>query len=368
MLLKGIRVLDFTTLLPGPMCSLFLADLGAEIIKVEPIEGDRARFLDAEQNFSPFFEALNRNKKSICVNLKTKDGKKIALDLARKSDVVIESMRPRKMDGLGLGYLQIRKLNKKIIYCSLSAYGQTGARRKKAGHDLNFLSLSGAFELLKSKDVPGIQLADTSSSLVAAISILAALNNKNSTGKGDYIDVAILDSMLSMMNVHISLFSAFKKRSGLLFGEFPCYNVYKTKDGRFVSLAAFEEKFWENFCKSFDAKNLLKKRMDKSSVKNVAGIISAKTLGEIMDLSSLNEFCAEPVLGLQETLGDKSLESRKILLKNKFVTVGFPSKFNSSRLVYREAPKLGENTDEILSKIGFSKQEIKKMKEEKIVK
>jgi len=367
MLLKGIRILDFTTLLPGPMCSLFLADLGAEVIKIEALEGDMMRFHDNDSGKSPLFEAINRNKKSVCIDLKSKEGKKIAAELAKKSDVIIESMRPGKMEDLGLGYKEISKINKRIVYCSLSAYGQKEARKDKAGHDVNFLALSGSFELLKSKEIPGLQFADTSSSLVAAVSILAALNKRNSAKKGEFIDVAILDSMLAMISIHIALHSASNKMSDLLLGKVPCYNVYRTKDSKLISIAAVEGKFWENFCNAFNAKGLLKEKLNKGFVEKVANLISSKTFDDIKKLNDANEFCMEPLLNFDEVLNDKALDSRKILLKNDVVSVAFPAKFGSVELKYNKSPKLGENTDEILSGLKYSKSGIMGLKRNKVV-
>ena len=176
MLLKGLRVLDMSALLPGPMCSLFLADLGAEVIKIESPKGDMMRRFEICGEKSPYFEALNRNKKSVVIDLKTKEGKSSFLKLAKNADVIIEGFRPGKLNDLGVGYSAIKKLNPKIVYCSISGYGQKGHLKNKAGHDLNYASLSGILDVMSFFPfVPGVQVADVGCALIVAVSILAAL-------------------------------------------------------------------------------------------------------------------------------------------------------------------------------------------------
>ena len=192
MLLKGIKVLDLSSLLPGPLCSMMLADLGAEVIKIESPKGDMMRTFE-----NSFFKALNRNKKSIVIDLKTSEGKQIFKRLAKNADVIIEGFRPGKLGSLGLGYNEIRKINPKIIYCSITGYGQKGKNKDKAGHDLNYSALSGMLHVISEKPiVPGVQIADVSSAFIAAFSIASSLLQRERTDKGNYIDVSMFRSSL----------------------------------------------------------------------------------------------------------------------------------------------------------------------------
>ena len=226
MILKGFRILDMSSLLPGPMCSLFLADLGAEVIKIESPKCDMMRYLEAESIKSPYFEALNRNKKSVVIDIKSKEGKEMFLGLAKEADVVIEGMRPGKAGILGVGYNSVKKINPGIVYCSISGYGQKGPLKNKAGHDLNYASLSGLLDVIShSPFVPGVQVADAGSALVAAVSILAALLHREKTGKGTYIDVSVFNSAISLIGMHIAHRSVSKKSDTILSGAMPCYNV-----------------------------------------------------------------------------------------------------------------------------------------------
>ena len=184
MLLKGVRILDMSNLLPGPMCSLFLADLGADVIKIESLNGDAMRRFQNDSGKSPYFNALNRNKKSIALNLKTSEGRKIFMRLARSADVIIEGFRPGKIESLGAGYKQVRKINPKIIYCSITGYGQKGAYKNKAGHDLNYAALSGVLDVISEKPfVAGMQIADAGSALIAAFAIAAALFQREKSNR-----------------------------------------------------------------------------------------------------------------------------------------------------------------------------------------
>src|SRR3989344_8060148 len=236
MLLKGVNVLDLSNLLPGPMCSLFLADLGAEVIKVESLSGDAMRYFEAKQkNTSPYFKALNRNKKSVALNLKAEEGKEIFMRLAKNADVVIEGFRPGKVEALGISYKSLRKINPKIVYCSITGYGQKGAYRNKAGHDLNYAALSGVLDVISEKPfVAGMQIADAGSALIAAFAIAAALFQREKTGKGEYIDIAVTDGALSLISMHLAYRSISNNRKTILSGSMPCYNVYETKDSKFV--------------------------------------------------------------------------------------------------------------------------------------
>lgn len=266
MMLKGIRIIDLSRLLPGPYASMLLGDLGAEIIKVEePGQGDYMRhFLPQIDGTSVFFLAVNRNKKSITLNLKKERGKKILLALIQQADVLLESFRPGVMDGLGLGYESLKEINPGLVYCSLTGYGQDGPYRDRAGHDINYLATSGVLGITGVRGgqpvIPGVQIADLTGGMFAVIGILSALVQKQRSGKGTYLDVAMTDGLFSVMSIHLASFMAGvpAERGGMMLsGGIVCYNVYQTRDGGYVALGALEKKFWVNFCHGLERPDLI---------------------------------------------------------------------------------------------------------------
>ena len=256
--LNGIRILDLTRLLPGPYCSMLLADFGAEVIKIEePSEGDYARKFPPTQNGFGFWHLqLNRNKKSLAVDLKTKAGKEVFFKLLSKADVVMESYRPGVLQRLGIDYATARKVNSKIVYCSLSGYGKQGPRVNEADHDINYVSLAGVTSMSGEQNgrpaIPGVLMADMNAASLAAVSILIALRHAEQTGEGQEIEVALYNSALSLMPGAASLYfgSGFVAERGnnWLTGAYANYNIYETKDHRYLAVGALEKKFWANLC------------------------------------------------------------------------------------------------------------------------
>lgn len=362
MLLKGIKILDLSSLLPGPLCSLFLADLGAEVIKIESPNGDFMRSLEMSGERSPYFSALNRNKSSIAINLKAAEGKKVFMDLAKNADVIIEGFRPGKAGVLGVGYKDIKKINPKIIYCSITGYGQKSRYKNKAGHDLNYSALSGLLDVLSSKPfVPGVQVADVSGAFIAAFSITSSLFYREKTGKGNYIDVSIFDSAISTIGMHLAQRSVSKNSKTILSGSKACYNIYETKDGKYASLGAIEPKFWRSFCSAIKRDDLVHRQFDEKIIKKIKQIFKSRPLDEWLILSQKYDFCCEPVKKIEEIANDGSL-NRKILKIDGISQATMPAIFSSGKLRYSKAPKLGENTDEILSSIGYGKEAIAKLR------
>lgn len=366
MLFKGVKVLDLSTLLPGPMCSLFLADLGAEVIKVESLKGDSMRRFEAGK-ITPYFSALNRNKKSIALNLKTKAGKKIFLELAKNADIIIEGFRPGKVDALGIGYENVKKINPRIVYCSITGYGQKGSFRNKAGHDINYSSLSGLLDVLSTKHfVPGVQIADVSCALIAAFSIVASLFNREKNGNGNYIDVSVFNSALSIISIHIAQHSA-RMKSNVLSGNTPCYNVYETKEGKYVSLGAVENKFWQSFCLAVGRKDLLVKQFDTSIFEDMKKLFKSKTLKELIDMNNKYDFCCEPVKKIEDVI--KDTPNKKNLVEiDGIKQVAIPVIFSTfGRLTYSRSPKLGEHTEEILLGAGYNKKVMNKLRKKAVI-
>ena len=387
--LSGIRVLDLSRLLPGPYCSMMLGDLGAEIIKVEePGRGDYIRYylpkLKAE---SAFFLALNRNKRSMTLNLKSERGKKIFIDLVKNVDVVLESFRPGVMEKLGIGYKKLQKSNPKIIVCSISGYGQDGPYAEKAGHDINYLSIAGITGLTKTKDgkpvIPGIQIADIGGGMMAAYCILAAIIDREKTGKGQYIDISMTDAAMTWSTMYLGKYFADgkipKPSSELLTGQFACYNIYKTKDGGYMSLGALEPQFWSAFCKAIGMEDMIPRQMDEGEkaeklISEVKKIFLEHTKDEWIELLKNVGCCCEPVNNFDEMLSDPQIIHRKMICEIEHPKEGtirqinFPGKFSATPARVRlSPPALGQHTEEILKKLGETNKEIVNLRKEKVI-
>jgi len=265
--LENVRVLDLSRMLPGPFASMMLGDLGAEIIKVEePRTGDPTRWsLPLIAGQSAAFLQVNRNKKSIAIDLKRDEGREIFLKLAERADVVLDQFRPGVVDRLGVGYAAVSEVNPRIVYCSLTGFGQDGPHRDRSGHDLNYLALSGVLGLTTDERgkpvIPGVQVADLAGGMIAAYGIIAALYARERTGRGQFVDVSMYDVMMAMLPVPAAQYFAgatlkVGDKYGLS-GAYPFYNVYETGDGRFMTLGALEPKFWENFCRKAGREDLI---------------------------------------------------------------------------------------------------------------
>ena len=374
MVLQAIRVLDLTRLLPGPYCTLMLADFGAEVIKVEdPVAGDYLRDfepkLDAD---SAVFHSLNRNKKSICLDLKTEKERSHFLKLVETADVVMESFRPGVMKRLGLDYETLKQINPRLIYCAITGYGQTGPYKDKPGHDINYLSYAGLLYVMGEKDrkpvIPATQIADIGGGAYPAIAgILLALFEREKTGKGQLVDVSMLDGVVSWM--HMLLPNVFAEREvtrgeELLNGGFACYQVYETKDNRFLSMGGIEQKFWKVFCEGIERQDFIDcldapKEKQEQMIHETQTIIARKTLEEWLDIFSEKEACVTPVKIMEETLEDSQLQAREMIQTiahpelGNMKQIGNPIKLSESpKETFLPAPKRGEHTELILREIG----------------
>ena len=302
-MLNGIKIIDFTNYIPGPFATLRLSELGAEIIKIEAPEGDPAR----NTGKGYVFAAHNRGKKSITINLKHEEGKRIALDLIADADAVIESFRPGVMKKLGLGYEAVSGINPGIVYCSLTGYGTSGGMSQLGSHDLNYMSLSGALSQMKDDSGrpihPTNTFADYFGGLAASERILAGLVSRGATGRGSYHCISIVESMASLMANHVLI----EKETGypngvsVLNNTIISYSLYETKDGRHVSLAALEPKFWQNFCEALGRDDWLQAHYSKPDMSNpvyreVADLFKSKTLSEWSEFGIQVDCCLAPVL------------------------------------------------------------------------
>ena len=379
--LKGIRILDLTRLLPGPYCSMMLADFGAEVIKIEePLEGDYARNFPPFQNGFGFWHLqLNRNKKSLAVDLKTVEGKEVFFRLLSKADVVMESYRPGVLKRLGIDYESARRINPKIVYCSLSGYGKKGPRANEADHDINYVSLAGVTSMSGEKNgrpaIPGVLMADMNAASLAAVSILIALRHADKTGEGQEIEVALYNSALSLMPGAASLYfgSGFVAERGnnWLSGAYANYNIYETKDHRYLAVGALEKKFWANLCTVLGRTDMIDMLDNENNHREAKDDLNTefkkKTLSEWEKLLAGKDTCTTPVLNFDEALSaDQTLANDMVLTIDDsevgcYKQMGFPIKMSGTPGSLRNrAPRLGENTAELLKECGYSDEEIKK--------
>jgi alpha-methylacyl-CoA racemase len=263
--LSGIKILDLTRLLPGPMCTLHLADMGADVIKIEDtVAGDYARFIPPMQHKNSFFfNSVNRNKKSVAIDYTKEKGRELFLKFVETADVLVESFRPGLMAKFGLDYNTLKKINPRLIYCSITGYGQTGPYSDKAGHDINFCAYAGVLHKKNEKpSIPNFQIGDSiGGTLNAAMGILAALVQQKMTGEGQYIDVAMMDGVLA--HATTSLAQINNGEHGFLTGALPCYAIYETSDNKYMALGALEFKFWERFCKTINRTDLVEHHLKK---------------------------------------------------------------------------------------------------------
>ncbi|MGA8831323.1 MAG: CaiB/BaiF CoA transferase family protein [Desulfomonilaceae bacterium] len=379
--LSGLKVLDLTMNLPGPYMAWLLALLGSDVVKVEnPSGGDYSRALMGDGNSSPFFEAVNRNKKSVALNLKHPEGKRIFLTLLKSYDVLIDGFRPGTMEKLGLGYDDTSKVNPRIIHVSISGYGQTGPNRLKAGHDINYLALSGILSMTGSRNgdlaLPGVQVADLAGgSLMALTGLLAAIIQREKTGKGQFVDVSMYDGLLSMATMVFAGVEAGLEPpdpSGMtLNGRYPCYGLYKTSDGRYMSLGALEFKFWKNFCVAVSREDLIGTQFgDSEVVAQLDVLFASKTQEQWTKFVAGADACCEPVLNLYEAVDSPLAQARSMVNSNPDGkrSLGCPLKLSAScPPPDKPAPNLGEHTREVLKGIGITDDELRSLAHDGII-
>lgn len=348
--LDGITVLDLTRLLPGGVATMWLANFGADVIKVEqPGVGDYAR------STKPLFEATNRGKKSVEIDLKDPDGRAAFLHLADRADVVVESFRPGVMDRLGCGYEVLSARNPRLVYCAITGYGQTGPWRDMAGHDINYTAMAGLLELVGCSGgppaIPATQIADLAGgSMQAVIGILLALLSRHRSGQGQFIDVSMMDGVAAMLPVALSQFQATgvlpERGAEFLTGKFACYNVYPTQDGRWLAVGALESKFWINLCTALGRTDFIADQYAPDSRQDeikraLAGQFSEKTAAEWWTLLRAVECCVTPLRTLAEVAADPHFEERPIGL--------IPKLSDTPARQCTAGPSLGEHTREILA-------------------
>jgi len=379
--LSGLRVLDASRLLPAALCTQMLADLGADVLKVEePGRGDYQRsFPPMARHDSGTFLLCNRNKKSMTLNLKDQRGKEIFKDLARSSDILVEGFRPGVMERLGLDYQTMRDVNPRLVYCSVSGYGQTGPYRLAAGHDLNYMGIAGSLPLFAKTPgqplVPGLLVADIGGgSLMAVYGILAAILARHQTGQGQHVDVSMMDGAMAFLAYHAAepLFGNHDPQGGEYrnAGGAACYNIYTCRDGGQVTLGALEQHFWHRFCDAAGCPDLKEEQFPEGAAREeqftkVRAIFVQRTRAEWMDIFAANDIPAGPVNTIREAFHDPQVKAREMLVhidhptEGRIPQLGFPVKFSHTPGQMRlPPPRLGEHTSEVLQALGLSSAEI----------
>lgn len=365
--LRGIKVLDVSAIYPGPYCSLVLADMGADVVKVEPPGiGDPMREISHS-----IFRSVNRNKKSIVLDLKREPGREAFQDLACWADVVVEGFRPGVAARLNIDYETLSALNSSLIYCSLSGYGQDGPYRDWVGHDLNYVGVSGAAAVGGEPDgrddwSTTIPVADVAGALFAANSILAALIWRGTSGRGQYLDVSLTDAMVALTGLRIvDYFGRGRPSKPELIAK-GAMGIFYARDGKGLTLAALEDKFFQRLCNAIGRPDLSEdSRYAERAVRNrhwkaLHGVLAEEFLkrdrNDWVSLFVIAEVPCAPAHQLDDLLGDPQICARSLLLRepDEFIDVAFPVKLSETPWTKRfEAPALGQHTEEIMQLIGY---------------
>ncbi|NPV03898.1 MAG: CoA transferase [Syntrophaceae bacterium] len=382
--LDSTLVLDLSSRMPGPMCTQILADLGAEVIKIE-----NPKMPDLFRQFQPLvdgtgslFHVCNRNKKGLTLELRHPKGRKIFLALAHRADVVVEAFRPGTMDRMGLGYETLKKANPALIYCSLTAFGQTGPYCLRPAHDLNLVALSGILDLLGYKDgppiVPPVQISGLGGALLGAVGILSALLSRGKTGLGRAVDISLFDGVSAFAALEMSRFMAGHPlpRRGLTEGGggYACFNVYRTADNRYLALGCLEPQFWEAFCRviareSFIAEQWSAPPRQDELIEEVRSIFLTRTSAEWLTLLDPEKICIAPVNTFAEALQDRHVREQETWFRGELPSgeavpqAAFPIRFDGERPGWRSHPPgHGEHTREILRELGIGDSEIEELR------
>lgn len=363
--LNHVRVLDLSRLFPGPYCTRILADFGAEVIKIEqPDGGDWVRhvppLVDGE---GALFQALNQGKKSLTLNLKSDEGQAILLRLVETADVLLESFRPGVMERLGVGYERLAETNSRLIYCSLSGYGQDGPYRERVGHDLNFIGLTGLLDLTGAHDgpptIPGVPIADLNGALWAAFGILLALLAREQTGEGQRVDGSLLGGALACMPMavaHLLGGQPIERGGGILTGGLVCYNLYETRDSKYVTLGALEPQFWAAFCQAVDRDDLVPRQFapavaGEPTYDELRALFRTRTRQEWVEAMTGVDACFEPVCDVEEALASVPVQALEMASGYGLLP---PVRLSTQpRRSPGRAPALGEHTVTLLAELGY---------------
>jgi crotonobetainyl-CoA:carnitine CoA-transferase CaiB-like acyl-CoA transferase len=380
--LEGIRVLDLTRQAPGPYCTMLLGDLGADVIVVEEPPGAGRRMDMGMSERTQAFWALSRNKRSVALNLKEPRAQEAFLKMVEKADVVIEGFRPGVVTRLGVNYDTVRVRNDRVIYCSLSGYGQTGPYAGLVGHDINYISIGGALGMIGTPGsppaIPMNIIADfAGGGLYAAFSILAAVIARDKTGRGQYVDIAMSDGVTSLLafpaSMYFSAGSAPEPGVEMLNGGAPYYSVYETKDGKWLSIGCIEPWFWSELCKALDCEEFIPQQMNREKHPEIFAHLRNKFKEKARDAwfeeLRQRDICVGPVYSLDEVFEDPHVRARGMIAEiqhpefGAVKQVGVGPKFSETPgAVRKTAPKRGEHTAELLREAGYEEAQIEAMK------
>ncbi len=382
--LEGIRVLDLTARMPGPVCTQMLGDLGADVIKIESPEAP-----DLFRQFEPrvsgsgsLFHVCNRNKRGLTLELRHPRGREILLRLARGADVLVEAFRPGTMKRMGIDYETLKEVNPGLIYCAVTAFGQTGPYRRRPAHDLNLLAIAGVLDLLGTRGgppiVPPVQMSGLGGALQAVVGILAALLGRQRDGKGCLVDISLLDGVSAFGSLEMSRCMTAHRvpRRGRTEGGggYACFNVYPASDGRFLSLGCLEPHFWENFCRAIGRESLIAeqwappKRQDEM-IAEIRAVLETRPLAEWLKVFDPEKICVAPVNTFEEALEDSHIRDSgtwftgRLPDGSRVPQVALPMRFDVDRPGWRiPPPALGEHTREILMEAGISEKDFDELK------
>ena len=390
--LEDINILDMTRLAPGPYCTMILADLGADVLKIEEPGGPVGRRAEQGQGAADMpnlldrhspYNALNRNKRSIALNLKADEARQIFYRLVGKADVVVEEFRPGVAKRLGVDYETLRKLNPRLIYCSITGYGQDGPYNQLVGHDINYISTAGALGIIGEKDgapvIPHNLLGDfAGGGMHGAIGILTALVAREKTGRGQAVDISMTDGVVSLMAQFLSTHFATKevppRGDTYLSGAAPHYNVYKTKDGKYLSLGSLEPWFYANLCRAIGREDFIPYANDEGQKRQE--ILSyfrehflTKTRDEWFDYLRQWDICVSRVLTVDELASDPQIVARQMIVEvddpraGKVKQAGILVKLSETPGSIRSlSPASGQHTDEVLQGLGYAREEIDRLR------
>ncbi len=386
--LEGIRILDLSRLAPGPYCTMILGDLGADVIKIEDARESGLGVMslvygDVSEEKIAAYDAHGRNKRSIALNLRFDESKKIFYKLCENVDVVVEGFRPGVVKRLGVDYETVKGINPRIIYCSLSGYGQDGPYEALAGHDINYISIAGAQGIIGQRGgpptIPSNLLGDfAGGGMHAAIGILAALMARERTGRGQLVDIAMTDGVVSLLAAEASTYFLTGKvpRPGqtMTLGAAPYYNMYETKDGKYIAIGCLEPRFYENLCRALGREDFIThQEADEEKQKEIFSafreIFLTRTRDEWFDLLRQTDICVAPVYSLDEAFSDPQVVHRNMVVEidhptqGKVRQVGISIKLSETPGAIRSpAPLRGQDTEEILGDLGYTTESISELR------
>jgi alpha-methylacyl-CoA racemase len=395
--LAGLRILDLTRLLPGPVATMHLADLGAEVIKIEDTgAGDYARAMgpgerkaggkDATGD-SLFFRMVNRNKKSLRLDLKQAAGVEVFMRLAKDADVIFESFRPGVVDKLGIGYETVKAINPRVVYCAITGYGQTGPWAELAGHDINYLATSGLLDQIGTHDgttsgppaIPNLQVGDLlGGALTPLLGVLAAVIGAKASGQGSHVDVAMTDAVLAHTIFPLVTAQVFgqpaPRGADLLTGGVPCYGVYRTADERYLAVGALEPKFWQAMCAAIERPDLvpfgLATGADGRRVKaELANLIASQPLAHWQPIFAAADCCVTPILRVDEAITHPQLVAREMVIDvGGAKQYAPPFKLSAWPWTHaRPAPAAGADSDAVLKAAGYVESDIARLRDAGVI-